>query len=414
MPIAIASGRKEGLGPLSRAAIQLEARLIRPDAAVTRADAAALVRLTALAYLCHASCLARRAMDTSNPRRRRPGSTAYARTSGGGRDAEQERCSGRGRRRRRVAGARSGDPFDAVITRPAGSPASRAAESTPSPARTEAQHRTADPGRVVARWLVAAVAITYGFAKLNESQFTILDSELDKPLGTVSGFWLTWYYFGYSKVYGTIIACAQILGGLLLTLRATALLGALLLSPVFANIVLVDVFYGIDPGATVIALGITIGLLYVVAPAVPAILEVILPSQRAWLRGSPLLWIPRLALVGGAFVLTYWTANFNNRSPTPIDGVWVPAAEDADFEKVFFERNRAHMVVIKHGEGDYREHQFQVDDEGRVIIRQRYRPTESVDDSGVIMEGRTNPDGSLTIWPIADGPQQATPLLRVR
>ncbi|PYS27157.1 MAG: hypothetical protein DMF75_20930, partial [Acidobacteria bacterium] len=48
------------------------------------------------------------------------------------------------------------------------------------------------------RFFVAAFIILYGFAKLNGSQFTILASELDKPMGQVSGFWLTWYYFGYS------------------------------------------------------------------------------------------------------------------------------------------------------------------------------------------------------------------------
>ncbi len=44
------------------------------------------------------------------------------------------------------------------------------------------------------RYFVALAVILYGFAKLNGSQFTILQSELDKPLGEVSGFWLTWYY----------------------------------------------------------------------------------------------------------------------------------------------------------------------------------------------------------------------------
>lgn len=56
--------------------------------------------------------------------------------------------------------------------------------------------------RTILRYVVAFLVITYGFAKLNGSQFTILDSELDKPMGQVSGFWLTWYYFGYSKFYG--------------------------------------------------------------------------------------------------------------------------------------------------------------------------------------------------------------------
>jgi hypothetical protein len=43
------------------------------------------------------------------------------------------------------------------------------------------------------RCFAAFVVLVYAFAKINGSQFTILDSELDKPMGEVSGFWLTWY-----------------------------------------------------------------------------------------------------------------------------------------------------------------------------------------------------------------------------
>ena len=48
----------------------------------------------------------------------------------------------------------------------------------------------ADPAAHAAvRWFAALIAVVYGFAKLNGSQFTILDSELDRPMGEVSGFW---------------------------------------------------------------------------------------------------------------------------------------------------------------------------------------------------------------------------------
>jgi hypothetical protein len=53
------------------------------------------------------------------------------------------------------------------------------------------------------RWVAVVLCIVYGFAKLTGAQFTILDSELTRPLGQVSGFWLTWYYFGFSPIYGS-------------------------------------------------------------------------------------------------------------------------------------------------------------------------------------------------------------------
>jgi hypothetical protein len=105
-----------------------------------------------------------------------------------------------------------------------------------------------------ARWIAAALCILYGFAKLNGSQFVVLDSELSRPMGDASGRLLTWYYFGYSPTYGNLIGVMQVLGGALLTFRRTALLAALVLVPVFVNIFLIDVFFHIALGATLAAL----------------------------------------------------------------------------------------------------------------------------------------------------------------
>src|SRR4051794_28224740 len=88
-----------------------------------------------------------------------------------------------------------------------------------------------------ARWLGAVICFVYGFAKINGSQFTVLDSELARPLGDVSGFWLTWYYFGYSAFYGNLLGIVQIVSGVLLVVPRTSLLGALLLLPVVSNII---------------------------------------------------------------------------------------------------------------------------------------------------------------------------------
>ena len=113
------------------------------------------------------------------------------------------------------------------------------------------------------RYFAALMIIQYGFAKINGAQFTVLQSVLDQPLRDVSGFWLTWYYFGYSEVYGNLIALVQIAGGMMLLLRRTTLLGACLLFGVMTNIVLVNIFFGIDLGALVLSLLITMCLFFI-------------------------------------------------------------------------------------------------------------------------------------------------------
>ena len=134
--------------------------------------------------------------------------------------------------------------------------------------------------RAILRYVVAFLVITYGFAKLNGSQFTILDSELDKPMGQVSGFWLTWYYFGYSKVYGNLIALLQVLGGILLMFRRTTLLGTCLLLPIIANIILVDFFYAIDLGVLLVALFIETALLIILAPYLTKLYDLFWVKQK--------------------------------------------------------------------------------------------------------------------------------------
>ena len=180
------------------------------------------------------------------------------------------------------------------------------------------QHEPAAP--LVPRWIAATLCFVYGFAKINGSQFTILDSELTRPLGEVSGFWLTWYYFGYSPVYGTFLALAQIGAGILIIVPRTALAGALLLLPMVANILLIDIFYGVDPGGTMAALLLLVCAFLTVAPYVSRL------AAAVFLRGQPIApsataMIALTALLAGTFAFTWWIANYNNRAPTPIDGM---------------------------------------------------------------------------------------------
>lgn len=223
--------------------------------------------------------------------------------------------------------------------------------------------------RPIARWVVAVIAVTYGIAKLNGSQFTVLDSELDKPMGSVSGFWLTWYYFGYSPIYGNFIALVQVVAGLLVTHPRFALAGALVLLPLATNIVLVDIFYAVDLGALLVAL-LMLGLLVrIVAPHARRLIDAVVPAS-AGRRGAGRTFVAPLGLILGAFALTYWTANYNNRAPTAVDGVWEPNPQGAQsaFERVFFEYNRAHMVVLKDTSGTYERHHFELEPDGRLRI----------------------------------------------
>jgi hypothetical protein len=61
-------------------------------------------------------------------------------------------------------------------------------------------------------------------------------------VSSLTGYELTWFYYGYSRTYSVILGLTQVSGGALLLFRKTALHGALAMLPVIVNILLIDIF----------------------------------------------------------------------------------------------------------------------------------------------------------------------------
>ena len=228
---------------------------------------------------------------------------------------------------------------------------------------------------IVARYYAAFTLLGYGFAKLMGAQFTVLDSQLAKPMGEVSGFWLTWYYFGVSPVYSGLIAGSQILGAIFLCFRRTALIGILVLLPVMINIICVDhwiIHWGIESDAFRIALYVLVALIVALCFHAKDLYRFLLKRRDDLaLLDVPHRWVTvaQISVVLGMVLYTayegYWLANVNNRAPTAIDGAWhLVQTQNAKLdlpEWVYFEYNRAHMVVFKFPDGKSAVHDFRVD-----------------------------------------------------
>lgn len=174
---------------------------------------------------------------------------------------------------------------------------------------------------IIRYWL--ALEITgYGFGKLFHLQFGESFTRNDSLVSQLSGFALTWNYFGYSYAMTCAIAFVQIGGAILLLFRRTTLLGAILLFPVMLNIVLIDVFYSIPAGATRNAAFFTAGLLYLLLQHWTAFKSILFRRgvlPEVWKgSGKQLL---RILVIGSSLAFVLYTAYFA-LPPQPLAGKW--------------------------------------------------------------------------------------------
>jgi hypothetical protein len=100
--------------------------------------------------------------------------------------------------------------------------------------------------RVYIRFGLAAIMFGYGAAKVIQSQFPAprLD-RLMQPIGFGSPMGLLWTFMGASAAYNLFTGAGEMLGGLLLTMRRTTTLGALLCIAVMSNVVMLNFAYDV-------------------------------------------------------------------------------------------------------------------------------------------------------------------------
>lgn len=99
---------------------------------------------------------------------------------------------------------------------------------------------------VVVRYALAYMMFAYGIIKLYGGQFPVPGtSRLLRTYGESSPMGLLWTFMGASPAYVVFAGAAETLGGALLLFRRTATLGALLLTFVLTNVVMMNLCYDV-------------------------------------------------------------------------------------------------------------------------------------------------------------------------
>lgn len=191
------------------------------------------------------------------------------------------------------------------------------------------------------RYFLATMILSYAFAKILGTQFVSQPSVYDKPIGSLSGFQLTWYYYGYSFWYGLVIACTQIFSSILLFFRKTTRIGIIIFLTFMVNILLMDFAYDIE-GAKGMALTLTIMAVFVLLSDYKALFRYFIEEpplfqdsdRPAWMnRMSPLKFIYIPLVFIGFFVLISTLKN-KYMGRNEFYGTWenVETAERIHFE----------------------------------------------------------------------------------
>jgi len=95
-------------------------------------------------------------------------------------------------------------------------------------------------------WIVVFAMYVYGFAKIIQFGDT---AQIDKPVSELTGMQLMWAFYGYSKTFAIVLGFLEVLGGTLILIKRTRLIGCLFTSTILVNVILQDIFYEVNKGA---------------------------------------------------------------------------------------------------------------------------------------------------------------------
>lgn len=191
---------------------------------------------------------------------------------------------------------------------------------------------------------------SYAFAKILKTQFSFgAVTNADANISDFNGFMITWYYYGFSRTYGLVIATSQILAGILILFRKTQRIGVILLLSFMVNILFVNYFYQIGPGAMQMAFILTAMGLFLLLSDWNGFKNYFFYTSSKSIDFRPAIakkffWLPFLIIP----VLLYVRYDYINEFTTEYDkneleGVWkaVPNSPQQKIFKLYFDRRNS-------------------------------------------------------------------------
>jgi len=95
-------------------------------------------------------------------------------------------------------------------------------------------------------WIVVLAMFIYGAGKLIQFDGAI---EIDKTVSELTGMELMWAFYSYSKSFSITLGILEIIGGILILIKKTRIIGCLLTSTILINVIFQDIYFGVHLGA---------------------------------------------------------------------------------------------------------------------------------------------------------------------
>lgn len=95
-------------------------------------------------------------------------------------------------------------------------------------------------------WIVVLAMFIYGGAKLIQFDGA---TEIDKTVSELTGMELMWAFYGYSKSFAMTLGIFEIIGGILILIKKTRIIGCLFTSTILVNVIFQDIYFGVHLGA---------------------------------------------------------------------------------------------------------------------------------------------------------------------
>ena len=194
-----------------------------------------------------------------------------------------------------------------------------------------------------ARYFLATVILMYAISKIMGTQFSSPPSVWDRPIGELSGFELTWFYYGYSFWYGMFIAGSQILAAFLLLFRRTTRIGIVLYLSIIVNILALDIAYEIN-AAIGMASVLTLIALFVFLSEFKSYYDFFINKPPLFSNTDRPKWLNKISkvkfiyiplMILGFFVL-FSTVKKNLMTKNEFYGAWKPLDEN-DWSRFYFQ-----------------------------------------------------------------------------